>query len=88
MSMSLKTAAIALAGLAALVLLIHMLRSRRGVRALILTVLQGGAALCMVNLLGTLSGVRIALNWVTLGVSAVFGTPGVVGLLLLQFLFR
>lgn len=46
-----------------------------------MSVLQGVAALFAVNVLGTLTGVTLAVNWWTLGASALGGTAGVILLL-------
>lgn len=88
MGMGLKITVYVVLGLAALTVVLAMLRSHRGVRAILLTAVQGVAAICAVNLLGLLSGVNIALNWYSVSVGVLFGTPGVIGILLLNTLFR
>ena len=55
---------------AALVILGAMLRSGHALKALLMSVLQGVAALFAVNVLGTLTGVTLAVNWWTLGISS------------------
>ena len=67
---------------AALVILGAMLRSGHALKALLMSVLQG--ALFAVNVLGTLTGVTLAVNWWTLGISSLGGTAGVVFLLVLN----
>lgn len=69
---------------AALVILGAMLRSGHALKALLMSVLQGVAALFAVNVLGTLTGVTLAVNWWTLGISSLGGTAGVVFLLVLN----
>ena len=69
---------------AALVILGAMLRSGHALKALLMSVLQGVAALSAVNVLGTLTGVTLAVNWWTLGISSLGGTAGVVFLLVLN----
>jgi len=86
--LGLKIITILVLASAAAVVLGAMIRSRKGGRALFLTALQGLAALCAVNLTGMLSGVTIALNWYSLGAGLLFGAPGIIGILLLNFLFR
>ncbi len=88
MSSGLNAAVIAVLGLAVLFVLISMLRTRKPVRILVLTMLQGLAAICAVNLLGMLIDIDIALNWYTVSAAMVFGTPGVIGILLLNTMFR
>ena len=82
MTTQLKVLLYALAGGGALAVLASMLRARKLVRYLLLSVLSGVAALYAVNAVGLLTGMRLAVNWLTLGVSAVAGPPGVVALLL------
>lgn len=69
---------------AALVILGAMLRSGHALKALLMSVLQGVAALFAVNVLGTLTGVTLAVNWWTLGISSLGGTAGVVFLLVFE----
>ena len=79
------TVALYVAGIAAaLVILGVMLRSGHALKALLTSVLQGVAALFAVNVLGTLTGVTLAVNWWTLGISSLGGTAGVVFLLVLN----
>lgn len=61
-----------------------MLRSGHAFKALLMSVLQGVAALFAVNVLGTLTGVTLAVNWWTLGISSLGGTAGVILLLVLN----
>ncbi len=79
------TVALYAAGIAAaLVILGAMLRSGHAFKALLMSVLQGVAALFAVNVLGTLTGVTLAVNWWTLGISSLGGTAGVILLLVLN----
>lgn len=64
-----------------------MIKSERGATSFVLSALQGIAALFAVNLTGMITGVTVAVNWYTLGATAILGLPGVVGTLLLNFLF-
>jgi len=49
---------------------------------------SGVAALYAVNAIGLLAGVRIAVNGMTLAVSAIAGPPGVAAMLLADALFN
>lgn len=68
-------------------ILFSMLRTKRFFAALILSVLQGIIAFFATNFVGGFFGVHIPMNWYSLSVAAVGGTPGVVLLLLLQTIF-
>lgn len=68
-------------------ILFSMLRTKRFFVALILSVLQGVIAFFAANFVGGFFGVHIPMNWYSLSVAAVGGTPGVVLLLLLQTIF-
>ena len=87
MTTQLKVLLCALAGGGGLAIFVSMLRSRRLIRNLLLSALSGVAALYAVNALGLLTGIRLAVNGLTLGVSAVAGPPGVVALLLADTIF-
>lgn len=64
-----------------IIILISMIRSKHFFSCLLLSCLSGVAALFAVNLLSAVTGFELAVNPVTLAVSAVGGTPGVVLLL-------
>ena len=68
----------------ALTVLIYMKKSGRFIKSLLVSAVQGFAALLAVNAAGTMTGVTLPLNAVTLGSSAVFGTPGVIMNLIAQ----
>ena len=82
MTTQLKVLLCALAGGGSLAIFVSMLRSRRLIRSLLLSAVSGVAALYAVNALGLLLGLRLAVNGLTLGVSAVAGPPGVIAMLL------
>lgn len=86
--MGIKVAAIAAAVSAGLVILAFVIKSRRGGGSFIAAALEGLAALCAVNLAGTVTGVTVAVNWYTLGAAVLCGLPGVISILTLDFLFR
>ena len=86
MTIQLQILLYVLAGGATLAVLMMMLRSKRLLRNFLLTALSGVAALYAVNAVGLLTGTRLSINFLTLGVSAIAGAPGVVGLLLMDTL--
>lgn len=63
------------------IILAVMVKSKHFFKALVLSALQGVAALFAVNLLSAATGVTLAVNPVTLVVSAVGSLPGVVAML-------
>lgn len=71
-----------------LAVLIALFHSGRPVRGLLGSSVQGICALAAVNVAGTFTGVSLGLNWLTGGVCAVLGIPGVITLLLLKLLFN
>ncbi|MDR2647793.1 MAG: pro-sigmaK processing inhibitor BofA family protein [Oscillospiraceae bacterium] len=87
MPTTLKVILCAVAASGTLVILLSALRQRRLIRYVLLTVLSGVAALFAVNALGAFTGISLPVNGLSLGVSAVGGTPGVISLLLLNTLF-
>lgn len=88
MTTQLKVLLCALAGGGCLAIFVSMLRSRRLLRNLLLSAVSGIAALYAVNALGLLLGLRLAVNGLTLGVSAVAGPPGVAAMLLADVMIR
>ena len=70
----------------ALTVLIYMKKSGRFIKSLFVSAVQGFAALLAVNAAGTMTGVTLPLNAITLGSSAVFGTPGVIMNLIAQII--
>lgn len=66
----------------ALIVLIALIKSGHFIRYLLLSAISGIGSLFAVNLLSSVTGVSIALNYITLSVSSVFGISGVIGLLL------
>ena len=63
--------------------IICLLKSGHFLKYLTLSAISGIGALFAVNLLTSLTGVSIALNYITLGVSALFGISGVIALVLI-----
>lgn len=71
---------------AGMVILFAMIKSKHIVKSLLLSSLQGLAALFAVNLVGEFIGIRLAVNWFSLAVSAVGGLPGVIFMLLCRII--
>lgn len=69
--------------LGALAVAVCLIKSGHFIRYLFLSAVSGIGALFAVNLLTSVTGVSIALNYITLGVSAVFGISGVIALVLI-----
>ena len=88
MTLKLQILLYALAGGAVVAILLSMLRSRRLLRYLALSALSGVAALYAVNAVGLLAGIRLAVNGMTLAVSALAGPPGVAAMLLADALLN
>lgn len=62
---------------------ITLIKSGHFIKYLILSAISGIGALFAVNLLTFLTGVSIALNYITLCISAIFGISGVIALVLI-----
>lgn len=61
-----------------LISLVTMKKSGHFVKSFLFTAIQGIAALLAVNAGGTITGVALPLNALTLGSGIVFGTPGII----------
>lgn len=69
--------------LSTLIVALSLIKSGHFIRYLLLSAISGIGALFAVNLLTTLTGVSIALNYITLAVSAIFGISGVIALVVI-----
>lgn len=78
---------IALGVLVALILVQVIAKSKRPIQKTMISICVGLCALLAVNLTGIFTGVRIPLNPLSIGVSAVGGIPGVTTMLLLNLIF-
>lgn len=76
-----STAVIIMLAVFSLITIIVMFKSKHFFKAFVLSALQGVAALFAVNLLSAATGVSLAVNGVTLALSAIGGTAGVIGML-------
>ncbi len=72
----------------ALTVLISMKKSGRFFSALLLSVLEGTAALFAVNAAGTFTSVSLNVNWLTLASGAVFGVPGIAANIIANIIIR
>ena len=82
-----KISFIILLSVYALILLVMCYKSGRMLKTLLLSAVSGLAAMTAVNLLSHFTGVNIAVNLYTTLSSAVFGIPGVLGLLTIRMFF-
>lgn len=73
--------------LSVIILLIVMIKGKKFFRCFFSSAFQGIAAMFAVNVLGTVTGLHLAVNWYTIAFSVVFGTPGVIAMTVAHFLF-
>ena len=66
-----------------IVVVLTLIKSGHFIKHLTLSAISGIGALFAVNLLTSVTGVSIALNYITLSVSAIFGISGVIALVLI-----
>ncbi|MPN42854.1 hypothetical protein SDC9_190412 [bioreactor metagenome] len=88
MSTALTALIFGVIGISAIILLISFIKSKHFFKCLFFSILQGVVAVAAVNVAGFLTGIRLAVNWYTLGFSALFGTPGAIAIMLMQFIFN
>lgn len=74
--------------ISALSVIVAMFRSKKPIKSLFTSALQGILSLFAVNVLADLTGVSIAVNACTLSACAVLGLPGVISTLLLDTIFK
>lgn len=70
------------------VVLWWMIKNEKGGLTFIKSAFQGLAGMFAVNLLGMVTGVTIAVNWYSIISFIILGLPGVIGALMLNFIFR
>lgn len=75
------------AGVIAVVMAVAFIRAKRPFSGLMASGVQGLCALAAVDLVGMFTGVSLGFGWLSLGVSALLGVPGVIALLLLRWIF-
>ena len=69
--------------LGVVVVMLTLIKSGHFIRYLTLSAISGIGALFAVNLLTSITGISIALNYITLCISALFGISGVIALVLI-----
>ena len=69
--------------LGTVIVALTLIKTRHFIRYLMLSAISGIGALFAVNLLTSVTGVSIALNYITLAVSGIFGISGVIALVLI-----
>ena len=74
-------------GVVALVMGITFVRVKRPLSGPLSSGVQGLCALAAVDVMGMFTGISLGFGWLSLGVSALLGIPGVVLLLLLRCIF-
>ncbi len=79
--MGAKALIIGFFGICAITLLAVMIKRKCFFKGIFSTAIQGVTALYTVKLIGIATGTSLAVNWTTLGISALLGSPGVVLLL-------
>lgn len=70
-----------------LAILLLAIRSRKFFKTLLINGILGILAITVIDITSKYSGVYIPVNYYTVGSSAVFGLPGVFGLLIANFIF-
>lgn len=75
------------AALAALFILIALIRSGHFLRCLVFSAVTGNAALLVISYLGAFTGVALGINLFTVGTATLLGIPGVLAMLLIRLLF-
>ncbi len=76
------------AALVGIAVLIGAVKTKRPIRSLLGSALQGASALAAVNVTGMFTGVSLGLNALSGIACAVAGVPGVITLLLLKLIFE
>ena len=75
---------LAAASIPVAIILAVSFKSGHPVKSLLLSLISGIGALFAVNILTPVTGVGIALNYISLAVSSLFGIPGVIALLFIH----
>ena len=87
MSGMLKFGVIASIALACLIIVVSAFRTKRFFSCVILSALQGIAAMFAVNALGMVTGLHLSLNSYTIAASVIGGTPAIIGMIVTEILF-
>lgn len=83
----LKYVILSVLGLTLLFIFFFAIKSRKFFKTIFLNAILGILAVAVLNLTSGFSGVYIPLNYYSAGTSAVLGLPGVLGLLVANFIF-
>ncbi len=75
------------AALAALFIVIALIRSGHFLRCLLFSVVTGNVTLLVISYLGAFTGVTLGINLFTVGTASLLGIPGVLAMLLIRLLF-
>lgn len=70
----------------AFVILIYMKKSGRFFSCIFLSLIQGVSSLFAVNLITSVTGVSVAINWISIAISSIGGVFGVVAILIADVL--
>ncbi len=87
MSGMLKFGVVASLVVACLIVIVTAVKTKRFFSSVLLSALQGVAAMFAVNALGLVTGLHLSLNGYTLAASVIGGTPAVIGMIITEILF-
>ena len=73
-------------GTSALAIAVTLLRTKRPLRSLAGSAVQGLCGLAAVNIAGIYTGISLGINTMVLSTCAIFGIPGIAGLLFLKMI--
>ncbi len=88
MSGMFKFGVIASIAIGCLIIIVSAFKTKRFISCVFLSALQGVAAMFAVNALGLVTGLHLSVNGYTIATSVIGGTPAVIGMIVLQMLFR
>ncbi|MBP3381420.1 MAG: pro-sigmaK processing inhibitor BofA family protein [Clostridia bacterium] len=84
MTIGLRLAVYAAVGVAILVVLVALLRSRKPLRFTACSLAEGMCALAAVDIVGIFTGLSLGFGWFSIASCATFGIPGVIAMLLMR----
>lgn len=77
------TLLVALAAICVVFFILAAVKMEKPIKQFVTSAIQGLCALGLVNALGGVTGVSLGFSWLAMGMSAVMGMPGVIGLVTL-----
>lgn len=83
----LKYAFICVLGVFELVVMIFAVKSGKPLKTILINAIAGLAALAVINLSKTFTGVFVPVNPISVTLSGSMGIPGVIGLIISRFIF-